>query len=114
MSVNMRKLNLEVLEGLILKKQKSFTIFFKYYRKNWLNSEFLNANTWDKEQRFRRTNNCCESFNSLLNGRIGRAHLRISILIDTLKAMNRMKRLKIALIRKESGKKIMSFSRNMI
>ena len=32
----------------------------------------------------RRRNNCCESFHSLLNGKVGHSHPKISILIKVL------------------------------
>ena len=57
----------------------------KYFGKNWAQCNFLNFDNLNKEQIRERTDNYSENFNRNLNQLIGRAHPKISFLVEKLK-----------------------------
>ena len=61
--------------------------FLEYYKKSWIDSEFVNMDVINRNEYLNRTNNHLESFHNFLNNTIDSFHPKISYFVEKLKTI---------------------------
>lgn len=67
------------------KSNSNYEKFIKYFKRSWLNSNFLNFDEICDGEIYNRTNYICESFNHKINIAVGYPHSKLGVLIEKLK-----------------------------
>ena len=67
------------------KSNSNYEKFIKYFKRSWLNSNFLNLDEICDGEIYNRTNYICESFNHKINTAVGYPHPKLGVLIEKLK-----------------------------
>ena len=88
------------LEGFFGDNDEKYVKLLKYYKKNWLNNEYLNYSELTVLEYSSRTNNYLESFHHVLNQSLKVYHPKISYLIDKYKEylINIYNKIKVSIV----------------
>ena len=85
--INERKPLFEELCSAFKKKDSKFTNVLNYYKRNWLNTFYVESLDVGEEENsllIARTNNVCECYNFMLGQKVAITNPRLSILIQCL------------------------------
>ena len=82
-----KKVVFSKLEEIFDKKEGEYGKLISYYKKNWLNNEYIYYTEVSNEEYINRTNNYLESFHGHLNDNLQCFHTKLSYLIYKYKKM---------------------------